>query len=260
MKIFQFKNLQEQKEIIHFVSTRQGGVSKGAYKSLNIAFDVGDEKENVLQNRRLIMKEIGVLRESLVMAKQTHGSNVAVVREEDRGKGAFDFESALDGVDGMITNVPNVCLVVKTADCVPILLFDPARKVIGAVHAGWKGTVSKIAQEGVEKMVEVFGSDPKNILAGIGPSIGPCCYEVGSDVSQNVKIAFPDVQDQLLIQRENSVYFDLWMAGRIQLEKCGVTPKNIETMDVCTSCRSDLFYSVRKDGTTGRFWTGICLM
>jgi YfiH family protein len=159
----------------------------------------------------------------------------------------------------MVTNVPNICLTVLLADCVPILLYDPSKVVIGAVHAGWKGTLRLIAQEAVKVFQEYFGSSSRDILCGIGPSIGPCCYQVGPEVISQVKGVLGSKQDYVINESaEGRGHLDLWTANFRQLVEAGISKENIELAKVCTCDRAELFFSYRGErGKTGRFGAGI---
>lgn len=237
--------------MFHFISTRSGGVSKPPFDTLNISFNVPDEPKNVLYNRNLLAQALGIKLGNMTTAKQVHGNKVAIITKELCGRGAKDHASALDGIDAMVTNCPNICIIVQVADCVPILLFDPSRRVVGVVHAGWRGTVLNIAGKTVKSMIKKFRSNPRNILAGIGPSIGPCCYEVGKEVLDH------DVPAEI---RDGKSYFDLWEANKKQLADEGIPFSNIEVSRICTKCNSDKFFSARAGkGLTGRFGAGIML-
>ena len=257
---FLFENLSHKKGIIHFISTRNGGVSKPPFDTLNISFNVSDDPKNVLKNRELLAEAVGFDAASVVTAKQVHDNKVAFVTKDMKGKGAFDLISALDGIDAMVTNVPKICLMVQVADCVPVLLYDPVKKVIGAVHAGYKGTILTIAENTVRSMIKQYRSDPRNIYAGIGPSIGPCCYEIGKEVVNEVKDNLKNGKDLIYVKKGKN-FFDLWKANRSQIEDCGVPGRNIEVAGICTNDRTDMFFSFRAGkGTTGRFAAGIMLV
>jgi hypothetical protein len=256
---FLFENLSHKKGIVHFISTRNGGTSNSPFDTLNISFNVSDDPEVVLKNRKLLAEAVGFDAAGIVTAKQVHDNKVALVTKDMRGKGAFDFISALDGIDAMVTNVPKICLMVQVADCVPVLLYDPVKKVIGAVHAGYKGTILKIAENAVKSMIKQYRSDPNDIYVGIGPSIGPCCYEVGKEVVKEVKDSLKNGKDLINVRKGKS-FFDLWKANRSQVEACGVPRQNIEVAGICTNDRTDMFFSFRAGkGTTGRFAAGIML-
>jgi hypothetical protein len=254
LNTFLFENLTHKKGILHFISTRNGGVSPKPFNSLNISFNVSDDPKHVLQNRKLLANAVGFPLESLTTSKQVHKNKVAIVTPENRGKGSSDYQSAIDNSDALITRYPDILLFVHLADCVPILLYDPVQKVIGAVHAGWRGTVLNIVQNTVNSMTKTFRSDPKNIYAGIGPSIGPCCYEVGNEVIN-------EAPKEFIITRDGKSYFDLWDANRKQLLNTGIPSANIELAGICTMENSDQFFSSRADhGVTGRFGAGIMIV
>lgn len=180
---------QETGIVTSAFSTRLGGVSEGYYSSLNLSFDRGDDPARVLENFKRIGASMGVAVEDMVLSKQTHTTNVRVVTEEDKGKGVMRERNYTD-VDGMITNVPGICLVTSYADCVPLYFVDPVKKAIGLSHSGWRGTVGKIGKNTVQLMQENFGSKPKDLLAAVGPSVCMDCYEVSEDVIEQFKEAF----------------------------------------------------------------------
>ena len=256
-----FGNLLRHEGIAHFVTTRRGGSSRPPYHSLNLSFNVGDDPDTVSNNRRTLAEALGIPLANLTTARQIHDAHVKIVSERVRGKGSTDDQGAMDGTDAMVTNVPGVCLMVLSADCVPILMFDPAKAVIGVVHAGWKGTLRLIARKTVKVFQEGFGSSPHDIRAGIGPSIGPCCFEVGPEV-------ISQVEDRLGTSKgyignklsDEKGYFDLWSANLRQLVQAGIPEKNIEVARVCTCDHADVFFSHRcEGGKTGRFGAGILI-
>ncbi|MCL2221319.1 MAG: peptidoglycan editing factor PgeF [Oscillospiraceae bacterium] len=217
----------------HAFTTRHGGVSSGIYSTLNLAQKAGDEIENVKENYALICRAMGLDTRAIVCSNQVHGTHIRVATIEDTGK---LFKPNPHEADGLITDSPCVALMVFTADCVPILLHDPIRKVIGAVHAGWRGTASNIAGEAIRKMETVFECKCSDIRAAIGPCISKCCYETDSDVAS----ALPDFSSKY----GEKFMVDLKDANRRLLDKSGV--KNIEVSEECTSCKSDKYWSHRK--------------
>jgi YfiH family protein len=234
-------------------STRLGGVSRGSYAELNLSLHVEDEPHRVIENRRRFFKGLNMNLETWVSARQVHGDSIQVVTKQHAGRGLFDNESTLPGVDALITRDMDVTLVALFADCVPVFLVDPVERVIGMVHAGWKGTVNRISSKAVQTMERVFGSKADTCIALIGPSIGSCCYEIGMDVANKIKETFPDTSDILrLDETEGKIFCDLQVANRISLESAGLLRENIHGSGLCTSCRTDVFYSYRKEGTTGR--------
>ena len=231
----------------HGFSTKLGGVSKGIYESMNVGFGRGDLDENVLENYRRLCKSLEIPEQSLVFTDQIHKDVIQTVHQGDCGKGIFKPKTHL-GVDGHITNEPGVGLLVFSADCVPILYVDPIKKVIGATHSGWRGTVLKIAGKTVDKMVTEFGCDKSNIVAVIGPCICKKCYEVSNDVAEKFKAVFPKEQWDLILEEtkpKEKYQLDLWKANRIILKDVGLSENNIINSNVCTMCHSDLLFSHR---------------
>lgn len=256
-----FGNLLRYEGIDHFVTTRRGGSSRSPYHSLNLSFNVGDDPETVLNNRRTLAEGLGIPLANLTTARQIHDAHVKIVSEGVRREGSTDDQGAMEGTDAMVTNVPGVCLMVLSADCVPILMFDPAKAVIGVVHAGWKGTLGLIARKTVKVFQEHFGSSPHDIRAGIGPSIGPCCFEVGREVISQVKVRFGTSKGYIGKNlADEKGYFDLWSANLRQLVQADIPEKNIEVARVCTCHHADVFFSHRcEGGKTGRFGAGILI-
>jgi len=257
-----FANLSQHRGIRHFVSTRTGGFSNSPYNSLNLALHVGDDPDKVLKNRKRLAEAIGIPLNQFTLAKQVHSGNVKVISDKLRGSGSTDEENAIEDGDAMVTDVPGICLTILVADCVPMLFFDPVRNVIGAAHAGWRGTLQSIALHTVGVMQKHFACSPHNILAGMGPSIGPCCYEVGSEVIAQVQAVFSSHQKYIRNEsRDGKGYFDLQKANRDQLIRAGIRGENIETANQCTCHNAHTFFSYRQQhGETGRFGAGICMI
>ena len=230
-------------------STRLGGVSEGYYSSLNLSFDRGDDPARVLENFKRIGASMGVAVEDMVLSKQTHTTNVRVVTEEDKGKGVIRERDYTD-VDGMITNVPGICLVTSYADCVPLYFVDPVKKAIGLSHSGWRGTVGKIGKNTVQLMQENFGSKPEDLLAAVGPSVCMDCYEVSEDVIEQFKEAFEKKYwEDLLYKKENGKYqLNLWKANELIFLESGILPEHMAITNVCTHCNSKILYSHRTMG------------
>ena len=248
---------QETGIVTSAFSTRLGGVSEGYYSSLNLSFDRGDDPARVLENFKRIGASMGVAVEDMVLSKQTHTTNVRVVTKEDNGKGVMRERNYTD-VDGMITNVPGICLVTSYADCVPLYFVDPVKKAIGLSHSGWRGTVGKIGKVTIEKMGELYGTKPEDIVACIGPSICQKCYEISEEVAVQFKEAFPDNIKEILIDKGNGKYqLDLWECNRINFKEAGVLPENIKVTDICTCHNTDVLFSHRghngKRGNLGAF-------
>lgn len=260
--IWQFDNLSQCAGLKHFVSTRMRGFSRPPYDSLNLAFHVGDDPSAVLRNRALLARSLDVPISWFVAGEQVHRDGIYIVGENDRGRGATNHEDAVPEADALITQKPNICLMVLTADCVPVLIYDPQNHVAAAVHAGRKGTVLEITRKTVDVMRWEFGCRSSDLIAGIGPSIGPCCYRVGPEAAEEFHQSFGYSDELLTINpSDGSILLDLWKANERQLLEAGVRADRIETARICTRCRMDLFYSARgSGGTTGRFGTGICLI
>jgi YfiH family protein len=230
--------------LVHGCFTRLGGVSPSPWKSLNTGHTVGDDLERVRENHRRIWSALGIQGEDVVSPHQVHGAAVRVVDNTDRGR-------VCEKTDALITNTPDVYLMLRFADCVPVLFYDPVRGTVGLAHAGWRGTVAGIARATAQRMVESFGGRPSDILVGIGPSIGPCCYEVGENVLEAAREAFPRAPQLVHRQENGSWHFDLWAANRYQLEQVGVT--KVEVSGLCTAGRTDEWFSHRVErGRTGR--------
>ncbi len=241
--------LTDTQIVHHGFSTRLGGVSQGCYASMNLSFTRGDDEAAVRENYHRIAKSIGVKCENMVLSQQTHTTNVRVVTEKDKGKGIVKPLDYTD-VDGMVTNIHGICLVTFYADCVPLYFVDPVQKAIGLSHSGWRGTVGKIGKETIRKMEEQYGSDPKDILAAVGPSICKDCYEVSEDVILEFQKNFKErYWKDLFYRKENGKYqLDLWKANEIIFKESGILPEHIAVTNVCTHCNSEILYSHRTSG------------
>jgi len=229
----------------HAFTTRFGGVSSGIFASLNLAHRTGDDPENVLENYTLVCRAIKITTNDIVCSNQVHGTHIRAVTHSDRCK---LFKASNHQADGLLTQAPGVALMIFVADCVPILLHDPVKNVIGAVHAGWRGTVSDIAGAAVRMMVSDFDSSPADIRAAIGPCISKCCYETDADVACALQAALPETAIRCLTSRGDKYMTDLKEANRLLLAGAGL--RDIVISDECTSCSSDKYWSHRK--TNGR--------
>lgn len=214
----------------------------------SFALHTGEEDSEIFKNRRYLMEKLGIEKNfDIVLANQTHSNNISVITT-NQTLGWEKHNDAIKDCDALITNQKNILIGVLTADCVPILLFDKTKEAIAAIHAGWKGSYGKILSRTVKKMSETFDSDPKDIYAVIAPSIGVCCYEVGSDVADNF-------HENTKMRSKNDKYMlDLKQENYNQLINAGLQKENIEVSDRCTSCDSNSFFSYRKEqGCSGRF-------
>ena len=246
--VLQFPALSACGGIRHAVTTRAGGVSEGHLASLNLSFSRGDREENVRENFRRTAALFGVPESRFVFSDQTHTANVRFVTEEDAGKGLTRPRDYTD-VDGLVTNVPELVLSVFTADCVPVFLYDPVRRVIGLVHSGWRGTVSRIGDAAIRLMRETCGTDPADLVCAVGPSICRDCYEVSDDVAEAFAAEFAGHTGEILEEKGGGKYqLDLWEANRIVLEEAGVPAGRISVTDICTCCNSQLLFSHRATG------------
>lgn len=243
-----FKRLAAHPGVKHGCSTRVGGVSKGCFSSMNLGFGRGDADENVLENYDRICDAMGFAKEQVVLSAQVHETVVRRAIKADCGKGIIkprDYTS----VDAQITNEPGVALTVFMADCVPVFFYDPVAKAIGTAHAGWRGTIGRIAEKTVQAMEKEFGSKPENIESYIGVSICKDCYTVGGEVAEIFMKEYPEATSQSSEQKKDGTcQLDLWQVNRIILEQAGVKPENIVIGGVCTKCHSDVLYSHRVQG------------
>jgi YfiH family protein len=241
---YQFSIFSGRTDLTHGVFTRLGGHSRPPWASLNTGHSVGDDLEAVEANHELIYGALGVRREDVVSPHQVHSTTVRVVTERDRGQ-------VCPKTDALVTATPGVVLMLRFADCVPILLYDPVQRVVGLAHAGWRGTVAGMAGAAVQTMVDELDCCPADILAGIGPSIGPCCYEVGENVAEAMFCAFSDVTGLLEPGADGHWQLDLWAVNQRQLADAGV--HSIEVAGTCTACHTDEWFSHRAEqGKTGR--------
>lgn len=228
----------------HAFSTRHGGVSLGELGSLNLGFSRGDERERVLENYRRLTDAIGVSMDSLVLAAQTHTDHIRKVTRKDCGEGIT--KKTFADIDGLMTDEAGVTLVTFHADCTPVFLADPKRRAIALVHAGWRGTAQKIAAKAVDAMVREYGCRAQDILAAIGPSAGPCCYEVSVEVGQAVDEA---VGGGCLVYHGDNPkpILNLWEANRKMLLAAGILDDNITVAGECT-CHEERYFSHRRQG------------
>ena len=240
-------------EIVCGFSTRLCGVSRGEFASMNLGFLRGDKEERVLENYRRLTESMGIRPEQLIFTDQVHGTKLRLAGRADCGKGIF-HERDYKGVDGHTTNEPGAALLVFGADCVPLFFYDPKKGAIATAHAGWRGTVGRIAGGMVSFMQEKFGSHAEDLRVVIGPSIGPECYEVGEEVAKEFEQSFGKrvwESNIILVKKENvkeKYFVNLWEANRVALLEAGVGDNHIVVSGLCTMCRQDLFFSHRASG------------
>jgi polyphenol oxidase len=251
VRYFTFGSLDAE-GVCHGVFTRQGGVSPAPWQALNVGGTVGDEADNVAENRRRAFVALGRDPATLFDVWQVHSAEVAAA-DAPRPPGK-EHQKA----DAILTTSPGVSLFMRFADCVPILLYDPIRKAVGLAHAGWMGTVKQVAAAAVTAMQEQYRTNPADLIAAIGPSIAAHHYPVGEEVVDQVARAFGQDAASLLISHDGEVQFDLWAANQLVLENAGV--RRVEVAGICTACFTDDWYSHRAEkGLTGRFGALIAL-
>lgn len=246
---YTFPEFEQYKDLIHGFSSREGGVSRGFFSTMNMGVHTGDDRENILENYSIFCDTLGVDVNQVVLAPLSHGDTIRNVTKDDAGSGLckpFMFEET----DGLLTDVPGLVLTATFADCVPVFFYDPVKKVAGIAHSGWRGTVKEIAGKMVERMQADYGCDTKNIHVGIGPSIGMCCFEVSEDVFYDfTELTY--LEDGWYFDKDNGHYdIDLWRVIWATLTDRGILPENIAISGICTCCNSSLLFSHR--ATKGR--------
>lgn len=261
VSIMTFPCFDKMDYIVNGFSTKKGGVSKGIYESMNLSFNRGDDEALVRKNYEIITNVLGVEYDSVVMSDQTHTVNVRRVTKADRGLGLTRAKEFFD-TDGLITNAEGVTLVTFFADCVPLYFVDTVNRAIGLSHSGWRGTINEMGKVTLLRMNEEFGTNPKDVVCAIGPSICQDCYEVSEDVAIKFIDKFGEdsgvVTEQKLYYerlklcqpkndqpREGKYQLNLWKANQIILEEAGVLSENISVTNVCTCCNSSLLFSHR---------------
>jgi hypothetical protein len=282
--------------LIHAFSTRRGGVSHGSPAGLNLGFTKGESRARVRENRKRFFQQLGAEHFALAALRQVHSANIYQVRRATSSEleyrlGGNEMHEQLGFAqppgDALLTDQAGILLSVRTADCLPVLLVDPKRRAVAAVHAGWRGALARLVEKAVREMRRVYGSEPRSLLAVLGPSIRRCCYEVGQEVEEAFQGRFPHTEKFFRKRSEPPawhsklrpipflsmqsprhhatgaphIHLDLVAVTQDQLLVAGLAPHNVATVDLCTACRTDLFYSYRKEGNrTGRTMAvvGIC--
>lgn len=235
IEIHSIPTLAKEKGIFHGITSRHAGCSPPPFDSLNVSFGVGDTTQNVQENRQQVQEHFGI--KTLISARQVHGKQVAIITEPQES-------CEIDGFDAIICSVPDIGIMVQQADCQAILLYDPQTKIVAGIHSGWQGSVANIIGETINMMTLTFGTTPNDVIAGISPSLGPCCAEF-----VNFKTELPMTMHGFQT-RPN--HFDFWAISKKQLMDAGLPENNIDTKGTCTKC-SDQFFSYRRNKTTGRF-------
>ena len=249
----QLAELYQYKDLVHGFSTRRGGVSQPPFFSLNLSLDVGDDSASVGENRRLFLSDLGIGNKPLVKTKQVHEDQILVIDRETACAVGFPEAVRFAPADALITAVGGIILAVSVADCVPLLLFDRKEGVVATVHGGWRSTAARLGSKVVRKMGEIFGTRPEDIVVGIGPAIGPCCYEVDEPVISAFSDLSPRWQEWVQEEGRGHWHLDLIRANQTLLLEVGVPQGQIFSSGICTSCQQELFFSHRRDGgKTGR--------
>lgn len=235
--------------LVHAFCTRRGGVSQDDYKSLNMSFKEGDEDNHVLQNWGRLAAAFNIPLEQFLVVNQVHKDDIFIVKPYG---GYFSSRAELD-YDAIMTDRADLVICVKTADCVPVFIVDRVKKIIAVVHAGWRGTALGICAKAVRMLIENYGSQPQDILAAIGPSIGQCCYQVDAAVADNFLRQEDNEKFLFAAKKSGKWLLDLACANRQQIINCGIPEENIDLSDLCTVCNQDMFFSHRgSGGITGR--------
>jgi YfiH family protein len=247
LNLWQFKNLSGIPTIKHFVSER----TAASEREFTLSYSSSPDKEFVKSNRAKLSQALGIQPEKLVMPSQVHKTRIVNVTSSTS-------KDELMETDALITSEKGICIAVMSADCVPIVLYDKKNNVCGAVHSGWKGTVARILEKTLHQMKQHFGTEGKNVIAGIGPSVSQASYEVGEEVVLAVRESFSNATDLMIPLPSNKAKLNLWDANKIQLMEFGVPTDQIEISDLCTVINNEYFFSARK-GDSGRFAAGILL-
>lgn len=243
--------------VVHGFSTRMGGVSEGEFSTMNFSFMRGDLRENVIENYRRFGEALGFSYEDLVLSAQIHETKIRKITKKDKGDGIL--RPTVPGIDGLVTDEAGIPMYTSYADCVPLIFYDPIKKVAAMAHSGWRGTVACIGKKMVEYMHEEYGCEPSDIIAAIGPSICRACYEVSEDVAEAFAQIFdPEDMKDIMDSKGNGKYqLDLWKANEKILIRAGIKKEHLDITDVCTCCNSDKLFSHRashgKRGNLGCF-------
>jgi len=240
LQFYRFDHLADCTDLSHAVFTRRGGAGAPPFDSLNVTFGIGDNPDDVHLNRRRILQTIGD--GAMVFLHQVHGNRVLVMDERSSTNGE---DASRHEADALITSMPGLFLTIQVADCQPVLLYDPGRHIVANVHAGWRGSVADILGRTIAIMAAEYGCRPADILAGIGPSLGPCCAEF-----RNYRTEIPKSS---WAYKDDRDHFDFWAVSVDQLYAAGLRRENIEVSRICTRCAADRFFSYRAEKTTGRF-------
>lgn len=257
-----FNNLNKYKSLLHFSTTINGGFSTGNYESFNLGLYSGDNIESVDKNRKKLCSSFNIQPSNLFLPYQTHSDKICVLDKTFLSKTTEQQAEFLNGIDALITNQKNICIGVTTADCVPVLLYDPQLQLLAAIHSGWRGTVSKIVSKTIKLMINKYSSNPSNILVGIAPSISQKHFEVGEEVVSKFKEADFNLESICYVNTAtNKPHINLQKAIKQLCITEGIMDENIEISKMCTYANSDLFFSARRQTIhSGRMVTGGILL
>jgi len=245
LPLLKYPLLEETGIVVHGFTTRLGGVSEGIFSSLNLSVSRGDKKEAVRENYRRLAEALKLKEDSFCFSHQTHTTNVLRVGKKDAGTG-MGGEKHFTDIDGLITNEKGVTLTTFYADCVPLFFVDKTHHAIGLSHSGWRGTAGRMGKVTLEAMKREFGTNPKDVLCAIGPSICQDCYEIGSDVAKEFIREFGERKEEILIKKPGEKYLlDLWRANEIVLLEAGVLKEHLAVTNICTCCNEKLLFSHR---------------
>lgn len=243
-----------------YFTSRNGGISKGSYKSLNLGLHTNDRKESVIKNRKITAKNLNLNLSSFTSAEQIHGDRVYVVEKKDRGKGSINYSNSIKKTDAIITNANDITLFSYYADCVPLYFYDKENRIIGLAHSGWKGTLKRIGLKVLKKMKDEFDSKISDCLVAIGPAISRDFYEVDNKLVNKFRNNFSNINDYLIYKGKNSYLLDLPGIVKMMFLKAGIKSENIIESNMCTYSNKENFYSYRRDkGVTGRMASIITL-
>lgn len=261
LEMLQFPALADCCNISHFITTRRGGVSQGNYASMNPAVYTSDNPDDVKENLRRLSRFIQLPSDRIVAPHQVHKDDVGILDKTFLQMSASDRKVFLEGLDALVTNEPGLCVAVATADCVPILLYAPDKRVVAAIHAGWRGTVQHITAKTVQVMVDFYGCDPMVMMAGIAPSISRKAFEVGDEVVKAfLEAGFPMGMICFRNRITGKAHIDLWEANRFLLLKSGLIGAHVEISNICTYYNDEYLFSARRLGVqSGRILSGIFL-
>lgn len=253
-----FHNITAIGRVRHAIATRLGGSSEAPYRGLNLGLRSGDDPARVVAHRSAFCAALDLAPEQVAAGRQVHGDGIAAVTRGDLaegGRGLLEADRAIPDVDALITREPGVGLFLLVADCTPVVVCDPVLPAVALIHAGWRGTAKRVVEKAVGRLVADFGCRPTDLVAGIGPAIGPCCYEVDDPVIEGIRAAHPeDATDLFAMKANGRAQLDLAEANLRQLLAAGVRPDAIEMSGNCTACTTTLFYSERREGRpSGRF-------